>query len=566
MRPGLERIGQREAGLLFVVATMWFLPGITWGLPENSALFTRSIWGTDELGPTGAIDVVRAIFGGDATITPQYPLGHYFVQAIFVWPYYLAVQLADRFGFPAQTPSPSILTLLHRLPSVLMAAGTVVASAMVVQRVTRRVGASRFTAIAAATIGPLMYYGRTSNVDAAALFWSTLALLPAVDALRLGLTDRRAVQLGLCAALGMATKDQQYAYFLMLGAVLFVQHVRAGTRPAAAPGGWRPVVVALTVFASAYVACSGALLLPEWYAQHLAFIRHGSSSGVPAELRARIGFYYSNPGTLAGYTRLGLDGIALVLAAVGALMCALALLGASRLWRVDRWLLALLVMPLVGLIGGVFVPVRFVLPRFLLPIDLVCCLLAGIGVAQLLASARWRSAGQLTAIGALAWSVVRAGDTTWQMLRDARYETELWLARNLRPGDTLAYYGGRRKLPRVRRDVLVTKAPDQYLPLRVYGSAGPITHTPPFIIVIPQQVAEVQHEWNVPDTIFTALLDGTRGYRQVLAIQSPALFPRPRYTVPFVNAPVRVFARNDMADRLTGVRRIDLPPRVPTPR
>jgi hypothetical protein len=145
------------------------------------------------------------------------------------------------------------------------------------------------------------------------------------------------------------------------------------------------------------------------------------------------------------------------------------------------------------------------------------------------------------------------------MHHDTRYEAATWLDHNLQAGDTLAYYGARRKLPTLRRDILATPAPGQYIPEVIYGDAGPITDTPPFIIVIPQLHTERDHEWNVPDSLFRALVDGSAGYQQVWAARGSALLPRFLLAAPSVNPPVRVFARRDRASRLPGPVHIELP-------
>lgn len=560
------KLGRGEAAALFLSALVWFLPGIWWGLPVDTPELYMRLWGVDELGPHGGLNVTRAILGADAFVTPQYPLAHSLVQALFVWPYALAVLAADNVGLPQQTESLAVLVLLHRLPSVLMAAGTVVAGAALVRRLTGSRGASWFSAAAICTIGPVTYYGRTSNVDVGALFWSMVTLWLASTAIMDGLTARRAAGLGLAAAAGIATKDQQYAWMAGVALIILASHFHASRGAMVRAHSWRAPVVALAVSIGAYLLLSGAVLLPAWFAGHLEFIRHGSAQEFPDDLRRLAGTYYSYPPTVTGYWQLLGEGMAQVQAAVGAPVLLLAGAGIGVLLRGNPGILALVLVPVLTLVAGVLLPVRFVLPRFLLPVDLTICLLAGVAVAAALASARWRVAGQVMAVAGLAWSAVRGADLAWQMHRDSRYEAAAWIERNLQPGDTLAYYGARRKLPALHPGILATPAPGQYLPGTIYGASGPLTETPQFIIVIPQLHTEPIHEWSVPDSLFRALLDGSAGYAQVLAIQTPALFPRPRNVAPGVNPPVRVFARQDMLGRLAGPARIELPdPPVPAP-
>ena len=187
--------------LVFSVATLWFLPGLWWGLPVNNVTGRMSAWGTDEIGPWGAVDAILLIVGYPRNeITPQYPLAQFLVQAIFVWPYYLPhlfPSIVDKLGLPQQQLSVGVLMLLHRLPSLLMAAGTVAAAFVAACRLAGN-AAGWVAAGAVATTGPMLYYARTSNVDVAALFWTALAIVFAVNALREGLTPRREIGRASC--------------------------------------------------------------------------------------------------------------------------------------------------------------------------------------------------------------------------------------------------------------------------------------------------------------------------------------------------------------------------------
>jgi len=111
-----RHLGRRTTIAIAVTAIVWFLPGIWWGLPGGTETLVATRWGVDELGPSGALNAIRAILGGGTSLSPQYPLGHYFIQALFVWPYHVAMLAADNLGFGQQTESIGTLALLHRLP------------------------------------------------------------------------------------------------------------------------------------------------------------------------------------------------------------------------------------------------------------------------------------------------------------------------------------------------------------------------------------------------------------------------------------------------------------------
>lgn len=556
----------RTSVVIFAAAVLWFLPGIWWGLPIYSATERMSAWGTDELGPWGAVDVILAILRHPRNdISPQYPLAQFFVQAIFVWPYYLPYYLdtmfpsvADRLGLPHLQVSHAALMLLHRVPSLLMAAGTV-AVAHIAGRRMAGPAAGWMAAAAVATIGPMLYYARTSNVDVGALFWTALGIAFALRALRDGLTTPNALAIGACAGIAIATKDQQFAFFLGLGVVLLTSHVLDRRRSGVWTGWWRGPLLALGVATGVYLALSGIVLLPDWFLRHVRFLVRVPDPSTPQEILAAVDGYHSHPATPAGYLALAMKAGSQVVAAVGLPITILALIGALYAARYDRPLLALLALPPLFLMLLVIVPVRFVLPRYLLPVDLIVCLFAGLAVAAAGKMPRApRMAFYVVAAAGVLWAGLHGVDITSQMLRDSRLEAGAWLQRNLQPGDTVAYYAAPLKLPRLPADVGVTMATGQLS--IAYKNRKPTIETPPmFIISIPQHASERVHEWTVPDATFDRLLDGSSGYQQVFAYQSQALWPRPLLTVPWINPPVRIFARTDIVPRLGGAARIEIP-------
>ncbi len=557
----------RVSVLVFVAATAWFVPGVWWGLPINNPTEHRFAWGTDEIGPWGAVDAVLAILGYPRNdLSPQYPLAQFFVQAVFVWPYYFLHYVAvmfpsigDKVHLPSQPASVGTLMLLSRLPSLLMAAGTVVAVRIAARRMAG--DAAGWTAAAAvATMGPMLYYARTSNVDVAALFWTALALVFAITALREGLNTRIAILLGLCAGVGTATKDQQYAFFFGLGMVIlafeFLDRRDRGTWI----GWWHAPLAGFGAAALSYVALSGIALLPHWFFdRHVRFITRVPDPETPQAILALGAAYHSTPATFAGYVQLAENAGAQVLAAVGLPLLVLAIFGAVHAARSDRRLFALLTVPLLCLVLGVIVPVRLVLPRYLLPIDLVVCIFAGLAVAAgAKKPAALRPAVYIVAIAGIAWTALRGADLTYQMVYDSRYEAGAWLDRNVAPGDLIAYYGAPLKLPRIRADASVTTAVGQWR--YAYKNRQPTTSTPPaFILIIPQLITEPDHEVSILASTLRDLIDGSSGYQEVFAVQTPALWTRPMLVASSVNPPVRIFARRDIVPRLRDALRIELP-------
>jgi len=554
MRRTLTALGavvhrHRTPLVVAAVAALWFLPAVWWGIPRAGAAVPRP-WGPDELAPWGVRAFLDAVRGGRNTMSPQYPLFHYWLLGAIAWIGDTVVSLANHAGLAPRSTTPGSDTLLMRLPSVLMAAGTVAAVWSATVRLTRDRAAALLAATATATIGPLVYYARTSNVDAPSLFWVALALVPAADALREGLTMRRAILCGICAGLGTATKDQQYAVFAALGLALLVAHLSDARRGGAAPA-WRVLGAGCATGLLVWAVAGGILVMPGWFTEHVRFILHGGNADEPEAIRQLAGFYGSAPATPLGYLLVLARSVRLALAALGPVLILLALLGVARAWRADRRLLLLLLVPLF-LLAGVILPVRFVLPRFLLPVELIACVLAGAALAGV--GPRWRRAAGTAAVAGIAWSGLRAVDLTWQMLGDARYAAGAWLERNVVPGDSVGYYGARLKLPAIPGGTTLVLAPWRVRTIVDTATA----RYPQFIVTAPQQMHELEHEWAVPDSVFRRLVDGTLGYAEVFAHQTRGLVTRPLQVAAFVNPPVRIFARRDIVSRLPGPVRREL--------
>ena len=549
--------------LLFIAATLWFLPALWWGLPTNGPNGRMRSWAPDELGPWGAINTFLTLTGDpEGHLGLQYPLGHFLVQGILVWPYHLFVTAADNIGMAQRRESLEVLGLLHRIPSVVLSAGTVVIARQLGRRLHTE-PSGWFAAVAVATIGPLVYYARTSNVDASALFWIALGVLIAIRAVRNGLTTRRAIALGLTTAMATATNDQQYPFSTGLWLVVLASHLLDRRATGDWRGWWRAPAVGIGAGAAAYVILSGVLLLPSWFRDHVAFML-GTGKETSDQFRTLPGSDPANPATIAGYGRVAWESWLQVLAAIGLPTVLLGVAG-LRYWARRNWrMLALFIIPAVCFALGVLAPVRFVRPRFLLPVEFLACVLAGVTFGgadhvrladpgRRLRNRAIQVAVRVVGILGLLWTTVRAVDLTTQMLRDGRYEAAEWLAPNIQRGDTVAFFGAAPKLPRLPAETVTSPAPGQ---LEYRESV--LTSMPKLIVSVPQHPIEPVHEWSVPDSTFERLLDGSAGYTEVLAIQGPGLWPRPLRVASYVNPPVRVFARTDVIPTLRAPPRIEL--------
>jgi 4-amino-4-deoxy-L-arabinose transferase-like glycosyltransferase len=536
--------------LLFLLAVVLYLPGIGWGLPYAVTPDRINPWGVDELAPLGPAAELYSVFvAPDPTFNPQYPLFHYLVQAILVGPYlaflWLTGGLASPsplypFGLTDPISSLRATTLLTRLVSVLMGAGTVVVGYKTAVFLWSRT-AGIIAGFLVLLLYPMFYYARTSNVDVPALFWASLGFLVFVIGFRDGLTTTRAILLGALAALATATKDASYAAFLPLGLVLAASHLRGQRRQGAT--WWQSARHLLFAFMSGllvYLVASGLVFSPARFQQHLEFVTQGSgasdSSGV---------FYYSTPATLTGYLTILRRVVVHLDHSMGLPILLAAPVGVFLSWRHARSNLALLVAAL-GILGLVILPVRFVLLRFVLIIAYILALYAAYGLASLVQFSRQRArqvalAGVVLACG---WALLRGGDLTYQMLRDSRYELAQWLQQNAKAEHTVGYYGARQKLPPL--DGAITTLP---MAGRSGAHDGATAVDPEFVLIIPQFSFEPVHEWELAEEKYQALLRGDMGYERVLVLQTKSLFQKRPIT--FVNPPVQVFVRQDLVSSLS---------------
>lgn len=547
---------RRLTVVLFALALVVYMPATWWGLPDGSAPDRVPAWGGDELAPLGPLAEPYSVFLAPEpkTFNPQYPLLQYLIQAVFTAPYlawlYVTGGISSPspvypFGLADPVPALRTMTLLARIPTLLMGAVTVALTFLVA-----RTWWNRETGVIAAVfvllMYPMFYYARTSNVDVPALCWTVAGMLAFVLVLKRGLAMREALALGASAALSTATKDPGYAIFIPIGVMVLVTHLRrrAGQWP------WsrslREPAVALGVSVLVYVVASGLIFNLQRFLLHVDFIIHGSPGSV---------FYYPGPPSLSLYAATVAQTGELVARSLGWPVTVAAVVGIG-LAAARRSRDLLLVFPALGLLFGVILPVRFVLLRFVIFMAWTAALFAAAALAAGLRSPAplRRRLALLSVVVASGWSGLRGVDLTRQMLNDSRVALGRWLCDNVAAGETVGYYGAARKLPRLACGIETISMPDQAVQGR-WVASGP--QRPEFVLVIPQQPFEPVHEWTLADAAFDSLMDGTRGYQQVYAAQSPTWFPsRP---VTFVNPPVRVFARNDVAGRVEAQQQIQLP-------
>ncbi|MFN7978717.1 MAG: hypothetical protein U0P30_11300 [Vicinamibacterales bacterium] len=526
-----------EALAIYAVAVAVYAVGLWWGAPAGVRGHAL-VWGTDEIGPVGAVnEVYGVLLARHPYFNPQYPLFHYLVQLVLVAPVYALFYVTGLLGtpdpnFPYGFTRPDValpvLTIAARLPSLLMAAGVVVA-AWKTGTVLRDVRLGRWAALTVGLLYPMAYYARTSNVDMGALFWLACGLLVFARCLRGETTRGRLLALAIFAALSAGSKDASYAAFLPLGLLAAWWHVRdaraAGASWGTALGG---PAIALVSAAALYAVASGLVLRPSRFVLHFQYVTHGS--GNPH-------FYNRYPWTADGHLAFARELGWQFVDTFGAPLLAVALAGSVQWLHRDRRL-AVWLIPAVTVIAFVILPVRFALLRFLLPVGYVLAFPA----ADLLARAWHAGAGaarltlRAATIAILAVAAARTADLTWQMLHDSRDLATAWLASTMRPGDTLGHVDGPDQRPRVPAGATL-----KFVKREALASGA---ERPEWFVSMPLEDYEHAHEDGLADDDFAALMDGRLGYRLAATIQTPPWFDRRPAT--FVNPPIRIFAREDV--------------------
>jgi hypothetical protein len=542
---------------LAVTAIALYAPLIGWGVPHATAPGRVKTFATDEILPLEALAEMRSTFVSPAPDrNVGYPWWHYFVVAAAQSPY-LAILKARGdlsnptaeypFGLREPVRSLVVLTILGRLVSVLMGAGTVLAAYFFSRTLW-----GHATGVASAVLTllcyPMVYYSRTGNLDVPAFFWSAIGLVVFARVLVSGLTHQRAALLGLFAALAVATKDQTFALFVPLGLVVLFPSFN---RPPGTPYRAAPIVTIVFVGLGAYVVATGMLVDPQRHIEHVYSIFFNAE-------RVSIASKYFPPApmTSAGTVQLirefslGLGEMfswpVLIVATVGFAIAV----------REARWHL-LWLLPFVATFVLVVRIVGLVILRYLLPLTLIVDAFAAFAIVRL---RRWSPVASTALFTMLVgWRLAIAADLSYAQWHETRYTAAGWLREHVQPGERLEFFGG----------ISTQPALDQRIESRrVMGAAryaedatdgaSVLTYLeregPPYLVVIPDWTSrDLEYSVDCPPEVYAALLDRSAGYDLVAHFPSVHLLPwpwrRPQLDNPSVAPPVRIFKRSALARR-----------------
>ncbi len=541
-----------------------YVPASWWGAPHASAPDRVKPWATDDETPLGPLAEMNNIRNPREDRNLGYPLMYSFMVTAAYAPYLGYLYATGRFenpqpDYPYGLADPiqalRTLTIIAHLVTVLLATALAVGAFDAGRVALDDSGGLLFTGLVMLAF-PMVYYGRTGNVDVPMLAFAALAFAAFTRCVMRGITIRRASAFGAAAGLALATKEAILGAFLAMPFILlWIRHQelkhRGGLRT---PAAWKPLLIGLMVSLIALGAGSGLFVEPQRYFAHLRFLAGrlddlAATGGVasvatfPYTLRGNIAY----AGRLIGLLVEVLTLPGLLLAAIGTAWCLL-----------RRRRIALLLIPGLVYIAYIFLALRAAQLRYLLPATLFLALpIAVLAHDAWLSGRRTLRAAALLAVGAvLAIQSLRTIDLTAQMLDDSRYAASRWLASHLRPGESIEYFGPTQKLPHLPRTVESVRAAPysgMYVPADHSDSAaaaileGWERRRPRFVLIIPDHTSAPGEpdSHTLPPQVLDSLASGSK-WREAAYFRTPRLFPwlpMPALDYPTVNPPVRIFER-----------------------
>ena len=548
-RPGRDGL----AWLVALAAFLAYAPAFWWGLPFATSAQTVHGWDVDGIAGIGVLSEVHNLLRPTPDWYTAYPVLHYLLLATVYGPYMVwlklsgglhAVAASYPYGLTDPVTTLRVLALLGRLVTLGMAVGTVAAIYVIGRELWGRM-AGVLGALFVMLMAPMLYYARTSNLDVPVLFWSALAALAAVRALRQGLTIRRALALGALAALALATKDQ--AYGAWVAGVGYVALVRLREREVPRAARWRSVLALCGSATAVYVVASGIPFFPGRFISHVHFLLE--FKGEFFNLLHANTLTVLRPATALGGLQLLGDLVAACAAALGPVLLAAGILGlAVGLRRAPAS--RVLAWAVVGFFALVLVPVHHMQYRYaLLPAAVLALFGAYLLAAGLKRGGAARALAAVVLVLGLGWEVVAASDLTYQMLFDARYAAGDWLASHARGGDRVGYFGAEHQLPHIPPGVTPVQLSPEMAPAANAAASPPEaalrSGAVRWVLVVPDYSSDAARDRSLflPAATYAALRDGSLGYRRVARFATPSLIGRPLPYLPYVNPRVQVFER-----------------------
>jgi hypothetical protein len=407
-------------------------------------------WAPDEFSPLLVHDAIQQKFSNGWQVL--YPPGHIYVLATVLAP----IELLDRVGVVEFGSRPTYLVAFYliRLTSIVMASLTV----LVVFQITRELLDARSGLFAALTVGfavPFVFYAKLANVEVPYLLWVSLSLLYYIRILAAH-QRRHYVLFGLTAALAIGTKDQAYALYLLMPAIIplsdYMHRRRAGEQAPLRRSFVNGNTVSVVLVGGTTLALIHNLLF-NW-------------TGAVERLRIMTGPITTSlqefPNTMAGHAAmlsLALRhlqfsmGWPLFVAAIAGVL--LALLHSRERPRAPAMLA-----PILSYWIFLIVPLMYHYDRYLLPIVVILSIFAGYGMAVFTQPGAFAAVRRMLAAAAIAFSVAYAASVDVLLVSDGRYAAERWIRDHIPAGSRVMAVGYDLYVPRLDKlDVITSTEP-----------------------------------------------------------------------------------------------------------
>jgi hypothetical protein len=428
--------------VVLVAAAVLHGAGLSWGMPASDG------WDVDGVAPRDVLPGLAETFTPGHFYT--YPPLHLAILATLTLPVTIAaVARAGSLSVPAVLQvilDPVYMTgiaMVARAVAVLMSLGVVASVASIARELApapRKDAAATWAAAFAAAGGSFTYYSHVTNLDVPYLFWAFLGVLLFVRAIARG-RPRLLRGAAVCAALGIATKDQAYAMFLVSAPLVVVAWLAADREARKAIA--REALVAAGLAAAIVLVVDGAVTNPSGFRARIGFLSGSASQDYATYSRDAAGRWLALLDTARA---LKVHYPPLPASIVVVIGIATAIVTARRAGRRAAIAAAFPLAVAASFTLAFNMVARRVEERFTLPQALAFAVYGGLGLervaaafGQRWAAARWTGRVAAAAIVALAaWGAVRIDAMFFE---DPRYDAEAWLREHAGADDGIEEHG-----------------------------------------------------------------------------------------------------------------------------
>jgi hypothetical protein len=495
MKRALERVDLWRAMRWILAGSLALdVAGLWWGLP--------GVWVAIETMPS------EVLYGWAMRFSngwfEAYPPLQYYLLALASGP----LMLAQSLGWVNLLTSTglTLLIVIYRCVSVILAAATVAATALVAVRVWNR-RAALFAAATVSLMVPFVYYAKTANVDVPYLSFFAMSLVFYVRLLQEGRL-RDYVWFAVCATASICTKDQAYALYVTVPFVAVWELWRVNHDAGIAHPLWR-AIVDRRLWAAAATAVLFYALCCNFLFNMSGFLAHVKS------IVDAAGAYRLYEPTWDGRWQLLVVTIKLVVISMGWPLFVVALAGvvigglSPRARRATVWLTLMIPAYYFAVINVVL----YNYDRFMMPVCLVFAVFAGVAVDAFVSSGtamrRW---AWVPVAGVFAYSILYAAVVDVLMIGDSRYAAQDWMRAHIASSDTVAVTELHEYLP----------TRDNYLDIR---TADDLERYRPDFFVLNADYANSAPPGSEWARLIAGVKSGQLGYQRVERFRSPSPWP-----------------------------------------